>query len=237
MDDLFYSDACASTNDEIIRFLPAVPSSFTAVYTFNQTAGRGQYGNIWETHPDENIAYSVAVPCDRISVSDFLLNYCTALIFRDFIANLTHKNTAVKWPNDLIIGHKKIAGILIEKKKVNELWYYIIGIGINVLQKNFTHLPQAGSLFTQTKKIFELKYVTQMLHRYFAANLFLYRDEEKIMKDYNTHLYRKGEISVFDIQGIRQNGMIQKALSSGKLEIELDNGLQTFFHKEIQMLY
>ncbi|KQR95416.1 hypothetical protein ASG01_06115 [Chryseobacterium sp. Leaf180] len=237
MNHLFYSDECSSTNDEIHQFLLYPEADFIGLYTFNQKSGRGQYGNTWKSLPDENIAYSVAVKKDLISVPDLMFNYCTAIVFRNCIANVTQNQVSVKWPNDLIINHKKVAGILIEKKKVNGEWYFIVGIGVNVLQKDYTEFPQAGSLYTQTRQIFELKTLIQNLHQSFISFILNFKNENEILKEFNENLYRKDEISVFEIGGVRQNGIIRKALPTGELLIELEDGERKFYHKEIKLLY
>ena len=55
----------------------------------------------------------------------------------------------IKWPNDLKKKKKKIAGILIEAKKIENTEVFIIGIGVNVLQTNFDNLPKAGAILSQ----------------------------------------------------------------------------------------
>ena len=67
----------------------------TAVYTFNQTKGRGQYGNAWEMFPNQNLAFSFCIRKDKINAPPILFNYHTALLFQDFFANqhLVHPPT------------------------------------------------------------------------------------------------------------------------------------------------
>ena len=99
MNSLIYLPQCSSTQDEIIDFINSnhLEEDFIAVYTFNQTNGRGQYGNIWENYPNENLAYSFAIKTKNISCSDILFNYYTAILVRDFIANLTKTEVKIKW--------------------------------------------------------------------------------------------------------------------------------------------
>ena len=62
--------------------------------------------------------------------------------------------------------------------------------------------------------------------------------ENKILTEYNHELFRKDEISVFQKNDLRQNGIIKNADKNGFLWIDLENeGLQKFFHKEIELLY
>ena len=236
MNSLIYFNNCASTQDELIDFLNQhyLSEDFLAVYTFNQTKGRGQYGNSWENLPEENLAYSFALKTKNINISDTCFNFYTAILVRDFIANLTKTEVKIKWPNDLILKNKKICGMLFEKKKN----YFVVGIGINILQENFKNLPKAGSVLSQTRLSFELKAFTESLHQYLFEHLVQKEIPNDVLELYHLHLYRKNEVSVFEKNEVRQNGIIQNVDENGYIWIDLENeGLQKFFHKEIELLY
>ena len=236
MNSLIYFNNCASTQDELIDFLNQhyLSEDFLAVYTFNQTKGRGQYGNSWENLPEKNLAYSFALKTKNINVSDTCFNFYTAILVRDFIANLTKTEVKIKWPNDLILKNKKICGMLFEKSKN----YFVVGIGINILQENFKNLPKAGSVLSQTGLSFELKAFTESLHQYLFEHLVQKEIPNNILELYHLHLYRKNEVSVFEKNEVRQNGIIQNVDENGYIWIDLENeGLQKFFHKEIGLLY
>ena len=236
MNSLIYFNNCASTQDELIDFLNQhyLSEDFLAVYTFNQTKGRGQYGNSWENLPEENLAYSFALKNKNINVSDTCFNFYTAILVRDFIANLTKTEVKIKWPNDLILKNKKICGMLFEKNKN----YFVVGIGINILQENFKNLPKAGSVLSQTGLSFELKAFTESLHQYLFEHLVQKEIPNNILELYHLHLYRKNEVSVFEKNKVRQNGIIKNVDENGHIWIDLENeGLQKFFHKEIELLY
>lgn len=237
MSALFYLKECSSTNDEISKFLLYGDSDFIALHTFNQTKGRGQYGNTWSSTAEKNLAYTLAVKAEHFTVSDFMFNYYTAIAIRDFLANLTDCDVKIKWPNDMILKNKKIVGILIEKKKINQNNYFLIGAGFNILQEKF-EISNAGSLLTQTGRNFNLNDFTLQLHDFLTEKLKNIPSEEEILKLFNTNLFRKDEISVFEIEKTRQNGIIKKADENGELWIDLENdGLQSFYHKEIKLLY
>ena len=236
MNSLIYFNNCASTQDELIDFLNQhyLSEDFLAVYTFNQTKGRGQYGNSWENLPEKNLAYSFALKTKNINVSDTCFNFYTAILVRDFIANLTKTEAKIKWPNDLILKNKKICGMLFEKNKN----YFVVGIGINILQENFKNLPKAGSVLSQTGLSFELKAFTESLHQYIFEHLVQKEIPNNILELYLLHLYRKNEVSVFEKNEVRQNGIIKNVDETGHIWIDLENeGLQKFFHKEIELLY
>jgi BirA family biotin operon repressor/biotin-[acetyl-CoA-carboxylase] ligase len=237
MSQLFYLKECSSTNDEISKFLLYESSDFISLYTFNQTKGRGQYGNTWSSTAEKNLAFTLAVKTKHFTISDFMFNYYTAIVISDFLANLTENIVKIKWPNDIILKNKKIVGILIEKKKINQNNYFIIGAGFNVLQEKFEEISNAGSLLTQTGKHFNLEEFTLSLNNFLIEKLKNIPSEKEILDRFNTNLFRKDEISVFELNGKRQNGIIRHADEKGELWIELEDGLKSFYHKEIKLLY
>lgn len=237
MSKLFYQKDCSSTNDEISQVLLYPYSNFIGLYTFNQKKGRGQYGNSWISTPEENLAYTIAIKADHIVLTDFLFNYYTAILLQQFLAKMTDFEVQIKWPNDIVLKKKKIAGILIEKKKINLQPYYIIGIGINILQEKFSEITNAGSIFTQIGKKYDLHDFAEKMHDYLAENLTKVHSKEIILENLNNNLFKKDMISVFEYDGMLQNGIIKYADDEGKLWIELESGLQSFSLKEIKMLY
>ena len=235
---LFYLKECSSTHDVIENFLSHDTLDLQAVYTFNQTKGKGQYGNSWESGHNLSLAYSVAVPDELVKLPNHLFNFHTAEVLADFLAILTNQTPEIKWPNDIIINKKKVSGILIEKKMIDRRSYFLIGIGLNILEEKFEHLHKAGSLLTQTGIRFDLEKVTEALHQYLVDNLMQPISEISILEKLNDRLFRKDLISVFEIGHVRQNGIIKNVDADGYLWVDLEkDGLQRFFHKEITLLY
>ena len=230
---------CPSTNDEILHHLGELKKEDTqTLYTFDQTKGRGQYGNVWEVVPCQNLAFSIAFLSERISMSHHLFNFHTVNILRRFIAKKTEKQTKVKWPNDIILLGKKVSGMLIERKKIAKKEFFIVGIGINILQEKFENLPKAGSIFSQTGVSFDLEKWTKEMHCFFVESFFEYSTNIQVLDEFNQNLFRKDQISVFEIQGLRQNGIIRSVDEQGFLWVELENGeLKKFYHKEMELLY
>lgn len=238
MSQLFYLKECSSTNDEISKFLLYENSDFVALHTFNQTRGRGQYGNTWLSAAEKNLAYTLAIKAENFPLSDFMFNYYTAILIHAFLANLTESTVKIKWPNDMILKNKKIVGILIEKKKINQNNYFIVGAGFNILQEKFDEISNAGSIFTQTGQRFDLNEFTMALHDFLTEKLSKIPSEDEIMERFNAGLFRKDEISVFELNKKRQNGIIKNADINGNLWIDLEeDGLRSFYNKEIKLLY
>lgn len=238
MTNIIYVAQCSTTMEEIIPFISQNTSEILGLYTLNQTHGRGQYGNRWETSKDENIALSIAIPEARITCSNTTLNYYTALLIKDFLSHLSDKMVKIKWPNDIIITNKKVCGFIIEYRKIFNSGYYIVGIGLNVLQNNFDKFPKAGSLLTATSKVFNPHSVAESLHEFLASKFLYLQLPPDLISEYNLSLFKRNEVGVFTHGNIRQNGIIKEADEEGYLWIELEHeGLKKFYHKEIEMHY
>ena len=108
------------------------------ILTWRQTQGRGQVGNSWESAPDSNISMTVVLKPERLEASrQFAVSMVIALGCFDFVSRYTD-NVSVKWPNDIYVGNKKIAGILIEHKITGMyIGNSICGVGLNVNQEHF----------------------------------------------------------------------------------------------------
>lgn len=238
INSLIYVEQCSSTNDEILAFLPQKKEESVTLYTFDQTNGRGQYGNVWKSIAHQNLAFSMIFHQEKNKLSDALFNFHTANILRDFIAKKTDFLVKVKWPNDIIISNKKISGMIIERYKYQKENYLILGIGVNILQEDFRNLPSAGSILTQTNKKFALKEWAKEMNEYFIERLFEKVSSVEILERYHQFLFKKDEVAVFEINEMRQNGIIKKVDEKGFIEIDLENdGVKKFFHKEIKLLY
>lgn len=231
---LLYLKISTSTNDDIQKF-DLFEFPYLGLYTFNQSHGKGQYHNTWEMKPEENLAFSLRLKTQEVHCPQPLFNFHTAVIVRDFLANLTSEQVEIKWPNDIILNKKKVAGILLEKLKIQNTEVYVLGIGLNVLQRDFSNLPKAGSILTQTGKRYELREIAEKLFEFLTAQISQPKD---ILSQYNSHLFLREKVSVFKLNGKGQNGIIKNADQDGFLWIDLEqDGLQKFFHKEIELLY
>ena len=110
----------------------------TVVYTYRQTAGRGQRGNSWESEPFKNVTMSILLRPENVAPNQqFWLSEISALAVERVLSKYIG-NVSIKWPNDVYYKDFKICGMLIEHSlsggKIN---YTIPGIGINVNQRVF----------------------------------------------------------------------------------------------------
>ena len=102
-----------STNSYVSHHAASL-ADMTMVIADAQTAGRGQRGNSWESEPGKNLTFTLLHrPKGVLPREQFAISEATALAVADFLEE-NGISAAVKWPNDIYVGDRKIAGILIE---------------------------------------------------------------------------------------------------------------------------
>jgi len=105
-----------------------------AVFAHEQTRGKGQWNRQWLSQKDQNIAISLIIEPQSLATSEvFLLSMAIAEGTYQFFNCYVPESVAIKWPNDILIGNRKVAGILIETSHDQTgRMIAIVGIGVNV---------------------------------------------------------------------------------------------------------
>lgn len=119
----------SSTNDTAAEYAQVVDNDGLAIFAEQQTSGRGRLGRQWYSNKGESILCSIVLTQSKVKAE--LLSLTCAVALAEAVAN----NAKIKWPNDIILNGKKVAGILLESRINNNLTSYIIGIGINCHQQ------------------------------------------------------------------------------------------------------
>ena len=223
--NVIWLDTIDSTNSEALRRLADVTSG-TVIAAREQTAGRGQRGNTWFTQPEQNLTFSIvlkfadAFPAARAVA----LNYLSSLAVAEFLRSFGVA-CEIKWPNDVYVGKRKICGILIENQLgADGLASSVIGIGININQREFPQLANATSLALCTGKDEALEEVLAVFLEIFEGMLSRL-DSPELWERYASRLYRLGKTArYYDILREEEfEGVIQGVEPDGRLCI-LDAG-------------
>ncbi len=217
------------------------PSEGTVISTYCQTAGRGQIGSRWESEPDKNISLSAIFYPNFLEARDqFQLNQCISLAVFDLVKNcLPDHPVSIKWPNDIYVGGRKIAGILIQNSLINtQIRSTVAGIGINVNQATFlTNPPNPTSLLLETGREHPLPDLVPQLCGHLEAR-YLQLKAGKIVPlqhDYLRHLYRFGQLASYRrTNGQTFQGIIQGIDEMGRLKVEVGGNVECFDLKEIR---
>lgn len=127
----FVFDEISSTNEIAKELAIKGENEGTIILSKVQKQGRGRYNRVWES-PDGGVYISIIISPNCPPEKSILLSLMAAIIISRTISAY-HIFPTIKWPNDVLIKGKKIAGILIESESnQNHLKYMVIGIGINV---------------------------------------------------------------------------------------------------------
>lgn len=238
--NIVFVPECPSTNDlaSTLLLLPTTVEG-TVVITNNQTAGRGQRGNTWQTEANQNLTFSLIVKPSFLPVKDqFYLTVATTLGIQDFLKAKGVEDVKIKWPNDVLAGGKKVCGILIENQlQGSTLASSIIGVGLNVSQENF-----AVTTATSLKKVTGNEYVLsvefgQLIAAIEVQYLKLRQGKRsELLQEYLRVLYQINEAKTYRSVDEPFEGTIIGVDAIGKLQVSTTTGVRTFDLKEIQYM-
>lgn len=122
----------ASTNDAAWQYALNPAHHGLCVLAEEQTKGRGRRGRKWQSAAGESILCSILLIDTPIEAE--LLTLAAAVATAEAIRSFCRLNTAIKWPNDILVNSRKLAGILVEKRTVGGRTCYVVGVGVNCNQ-------------------------------------------------------------------------------------------------------
>lgn len=210
----------------------------TVLVAENQTLGRGQSGNSWESEPGKNLLFSMLIHPDFLDLKQhFLLSELTANSIKQVLDKYVDHVT-IKWPNDIYYQDKKISGILIENNiEENVIRQSVIGIGVNVNQEIFTgETPNAVSLKQILEADIDLdllltEITNQLLSDY---NKLKNGEWDDIRQYYHGSLYRKSGMYVFSDKNGQFTARVDSVADDGVLSLVTEAGeIRRYLFKEV----
>ena len=203
-----------------------------------QTEGKGQRGNIWLSESGKNLLSSFVFKPDNLSVENQIaLTWATSLSLLETLRKFNIE-ALIKWPNDVFVGGKKIAGILIENQlQGTQISCSIIGIGLNLNQTFFEDL-NATSLLLETNQIVEPRTILNLLaHEMNEQFQLIYSSNFEILKtEYENNLFQMNELKSYEDEFGVFVGKIIGTTEEGKILIEKSNAIQSYGLKEVAFL-
>lgn len=194
----------------------------TIIMADSQTAGRGQYDRSWHS-PAGNLFATYILPDVAIAFRPLLPLYAGLAVWRA-ISALTGLNPQLKWPNDLLLGGKKLAGLLVEAVASGPFWSAAIGIGINLNTTSFPKDLNATSLALATKRQWDPRLVALIVAHY----LDVLEAPESLLGTYRQHDALLGKKLKIDTaegiiigtgDGINDDGHLQVKTAAGRQTI------------------
>jgi BirA family transcriptional regulator, biotin operon repressor / biotin---[acetyl-CoA-carboxylase] ligase len=236
-------DAIDSTN-EFLKGLSnqELLENFTVVTAENQTKGKGQMGATWSSETGKNLIMSILITDFLFDINAvYNLTIAISLAVIEALESESIPDLAIKWPNDIMAGNKKIGGILIENSiKSDGTIVSVAGLGLNVNQTNFENLPQASSLAVICNATFDKEKLLFKIIENIKQNIKNWNQNvPSLWTKYATKLFKSGVPMAFATpENVNFMGIIQGVSEIGKLQILLENDtIAEYDIKEIKMLY
>lgn len=225
---IIFFDTTESTMDEA-RYLARNNYPEGAIVVANQqTSGRGRFERAWISPPDVNLYMSIVLrpKAEHINQMAMMSSLALAKIITNVVKN---KRISIKWPNDVKIDNKKVAGILIESYFGSDAQssHSIIGIGINVnfdTEQNPDIANLATSILNETGGIFPRAKLLQMVLSE-MENLYLdVTNDKPIIEDWLSFLDTVGNRVEIKWGESRYEGHAESVDKDGSLLLRLDDG-------------
>lgn len=231
-----------STNSEAGRIIAggSVSEEFFVSADY-QHHGRGQSGNRWVSDPGMNLLMSWVVFPAFLSVNQqFQLSKAVSLSISDLLENHSIPSW-IKWPNDIISNSGKIGGILIENSwQGHVIRHSIIGIGININQKEFPSFPfRAVGMLTERDGSYDPAEIMEELAGCLERRYLQLQQDDmgSVDSDYLARLFRIDEKALFSEGPTEFTGRIRGVNKIGELILERDRTLHTYGFHEVKMRY
>jgi len=236
-------DAVPSTNSFLIELTKEydVPQG-TMILTNDQSQGRGQSNNFWESGKGLNLTFSFLLYPHFLDIKrQFEISKVVTLGISDVLLHLGIEDVAIKWPNDIYIENKKVCGILIENSLIgNTMDNSVVGVGLNVNQIRFySDAPNPVSIRQITGLEMDLaKLLSQLSDRFNYWYKKLYDGfYEEIDREYVSRLYRKAGFHAYSESGAEFQAKIIGINEIGQLILEKQDGSQKSYHfKEVEFI-
>jgi len=213
----------------------------TVILSEKQTNGRGQSGNSWHSAYGDNVTCSYIL-CPKFLKVDhqFYISIITSLAISSTLKSYGI-SPKIKWPNDILIGSRKVAGILIENTISGQtLNHSIVGIGLNVNQTSFELGLSATSMANVTGQIQVKEQVLSRLSENLEKYYLQLRTggEEALKEEYLSALigYRE-QLKYRDVSsGETFVGTIVDIGNTGPVKLNTGSGIRSYYFKEVELI-
>lgn len=245
-----YFERTGSTMDDAAAWLEAGAPDLALVVADEQTAGRGRLGRRWFTAPKASLAFSLILRQVDLRQPS-LLTGLGALAVCEALENLYRLQPQIKWPNDVLINHQKVCGILTESHWHGEqLSGVVTGIGINLAPSSVP--PMNAALFPATcvqahlraqsgapPEVDRFELLAVILERFLAWRSRL--QTKNFIQSWEARLaYRRQTVQIFkalnEEDSLLTEGRLEGLNSDGNLILRLASGeIQTVNFGEIRL--
>lgn len=227
--NIVYMHVCDSTNKVAKRSLD-MPHG-TVFIADIQTNGKGRLGRTWDAEKKTGICMSILIKDDIPVCNAPLITLAAGLA----VCRAIGCNSMIKWPNDVVIGSKKVCGILTERSDGN----IICGIGINVNTKSFAPelADKATSMYMETGEKHDIDYIAALVLNEFEAvySAFYEGGFEAIREEYRSLCITPGNDVVIIKNGEHIPAYAMDISPEGELVVRTDEGITAVSSGEVSV--
>jgi BirA family biotin operon repressor/biotin-[acetyl-CoA-carboxylase] ligase len=226
-------DAIGSTNAEAMRLIAAGQTLPVLVLSEQQTAGRGRRGRRWVSPFAENLYYSLALRVNGGMRQVEGLSLSVGLAVIKTLTEAGIKGAGLKWPNDILVGSNKLAGILLELTgDPADVCHVVIGVGINVNMRATDEVDQAWtSMYLEAGRKIDRNGLVSLLSQNLAEYVEAHRAHGFVaFKEEweRRHLWQGAEVSL--LAGSQEiQGKVLGVDAAGGLRLDV-GGMEQVFH-------
>ena len=167
---IFNFQKVKSTNNTALRIIKRSDCEYGMVISQTQKRGKGQHGKKWISYKG-NLFVSFFYKLENLNITLKQLTLINCLLVKRLISIYYKKKIIIKKPNDLLIGKKKICGILQETVNKFDKKYLIVGIGINLIKSPNLNNYQTSNLYELINKKISNENVAMKLKKIFETRL------------------------------------------------------------------
>ncbi len=223
-------DETVSTNDVALEMARQGEPEGIVVTACSQTRGKGRLGRTWWDRPGESAILSILLRPPTQSVEHGHLAFVSGMAVARCMEDESCSGIALKWPNDVLVGDRKIAGILVEM----ENGAAVVGIGVNVNQSDFPPdiAQSATSILIQTGQQRDVISLSERIADHVLANYetYLALGFEEILAGWRKYMWGLGKRVVVHTGGQAFAGEITGVHSSGALMLSGQDGAEHTIH-------
>jgi len=153
--EVLHFESLPSTNDRARDMASAGAAEGTAIVADRQTAGRGRMGRAWSSPAGEGLYLSLILRPRVVPSDASVITLAAAVAVSETLSAGFGARADIKWPNDVLVGGRKVCGILVESAiEGDRIQHAILGIGVNLAQTEFPEEIREGatSLLLETGK-------------------------------------------------------------------------------------
>ncbi len=219
-----------STHDLLIKYVSnSKPDEGLVIMADFQSEGRGQLYRKWHSPTGENILFSLLLYPTHQVQKLFALQAAFTNAIRQLVAEQLQTEAYIKWPNDIYVDNKKIAGILMQSSlKQSSINWIVISAGINVNQTSFSGDFPATSFKLQADKVWNRNLLFNELLKIFSSCYLNFQPEVEITR-FSTHLLGYQELKQFvHAENGDFEAIIEGVDAHGRILLNVDDEVRVF---------